>query len=69
MNKFKNCCKKPFLKKGEGCLSVSKFHGEWNGKIFIDNNEVYDFGHQLPVKLENVNIPLPSDSTFRPDVI
>ena len=60
---------KDFLKKDENNRCLSKLHGQWNGKIFIDNQQAFDFETQLPVELDNYCYPLPSDSNLRSDVI
>lgn len=40
---------KTSLKKDDGNKCLSKIQGEWNGKIFIDEKQVFDFEEQLPV--------------------
>lgn len=69
MQKYIESKHKLSLKKDDGNKCVSKIHGEWNGKIFIDNQQTFDFEEQLPVEIDNYAYPLPSDSNLRSDVI
>ena len=69
MQKYVESKHKLALKKDDGNRCLSKIHGEWNGKIFIDSKQAFDFEDQLPVELENYSYALPSDSTIRTDVI
>jgi hypothetical protein len=68
MDKFLATKKKLSLKKDENKV-MAKIHGEWNGKVFSDGQQIFDFEDQLPVELENYAFSLPSDSVLRTDAI
>ena len=51
MEKFLTSGKKLPIKKDEKSKLVSKIHGEWNGKIYVDDKEAFNFEDNLPVEL------------------
>ena len=51
MEKFLESNKKLPIRKDDKSEVLSKIHGEWNSKVFIDDKLVFDFEEQLPVEL------------------
>lgn len=65
MSKFLANGKRISPKKDDKNRLLETISGEWNGLLMFENEKVYDFEKDLPVKLEDSETPLASDGVFR----